>query len=194
MVIPIPRRIIITGSMISPEATPLLNDNQLETIVLPGIPDSDEIAAAIRQHQAVGLIVRTGKIDEQVLSASSSLRVVVKHGVGIDNIDLEAASQHGVAVMIAHGANTRSVAEHALALMLSVAKQLNSLDQGLRAGELGQVQASRYRADWKVNRTHRIWSNSSSSHKVACAVRNEHQRVRSPDTGRCFRTPNCLLR
>ena len=129
-----PRRIVITGSMIAPPAAELLSDSGLEAVILPGIPSSDEIADAIAQNSAVGLIVRTGIINRQVLTASASLRVVAKHGVGIDNFDVETASECGIAIMIAHGANTISVAEHTLALMLSVVKRINHLDTRTRAG------------------------------------------------------------
>lgn len=130
-----PRRIVITGSMISSVAEVLLRDNDLEAVVVPGAPSSAEIAEAVRKHNAVGLIVRTGIIDDQVLTASERLRVVVKHGVGTDNFDVKSATRHGIAIMIAHGVSATSVAEHALALMLAVAKRICLLDHRMRTGE-----------------------------------------------------------
>jgi len=77
-----------------------------------------------------GVIVRVAKIDEEVFSACPELKVVAKHGVGVDNIDLEAARRHGCRVTSTPQANANSVAEHAMALVISCAKDLNHLVSG----------------------------------------------------------------
>jgi len=81
-----------------------------------------------------GLIVRQGQITEDVLRASPHLKVVVKHGVGVDNIDIEAASDLGIPVCITPFANYEAVAEHTLALMFSLARNLINHDQRLHKG------------------------------------------------------------
>jgi D-3-phosphoglycerate dehydrogenase len=88
----------------------------------------------IRSAQADALIVRTGVIDEAVISASPRLKLIVKHGTGFDNIDIEAATRLGVPVFVTRGANTRSVAEHALALMLALLRRICVFDARMRAG------------------------------------------------------------
>lgn len=128
------RCIVITGSMIAPAAASMMRENSLRAVVVPGVPSSTEIAEAVRKNGAVGLIVRTGVVDEAVLTASDRLRVVAKHGVGIDNVDMETATRHGIAVMTTRDVSSTSVAEHALALMLSVAKRISFLDRRMRAG------------------------------------------------------------
>ena len=62
------------------------------------------------------------------------MKIVVKHGVGVETIDVAGASQHKIPVMIAVGANALSVAEQALALMFAVAKSLTYLDRRIRDG------------------------------------------------------------
>ncbi len=69
------------------------------------------------------------------MDRAPQLRVISKHGVGVDNIDLKAAADRGIPVLVATGANAVSVAEHAIALMLATVKRLLPLDAGgLRAG------------------------------------------------------------
>ncbi len=130
-----PRSIVVAGAMIAPGASRLLDENNLKAVVVPGIPTSSQIAEAVRKHYAVAVIVRAGEINDEVLASSKSLRVVTKHGVGTENFDIESANRHGIAVMITHEASSISVAEHALALMLAVAKQISFLDRRIRAGE-----------------------------------------------------------
>jgi D-3-phosphoglycerate dehydrogenase len=70
------------------------------------------------------VIVRIARIDAEVLARCPELKVVSKHGVGVDNIDMEAAKAHGVRVVYTPLANGLSVAEHAMALILALAKRL----------------------------------------------------------------------
>jgi len=84
---------------------------------------------------AAGAIVSTDPFDAQVLAALPSLRVIARVGVGIDSIDIEAATAHGVAVTITPGANESTVAEHTVAMMLGVQRRLAEHDAGVRRGE-----------------------------------------------------------
>ena len=72
-----------------------------------------------------GVIVRVAGMDAEVLAANPQLKVIGKHGVGVDNIDLDFCRTHGIAVVNTPYANSLSVAEHTLALMLACAKQIN---------------------------------------------------------------------
>ena len=82
------------------------------------------------------LIVRSAtKVDAGVLEAAPELRVVGRAGVGVDNIDIEAASDAGVAVYNAPGGNTVAAAELTMALMLSVVRRVTAADRSVRAGE-----------------------------------------------------------
>ena len=79
--------------------------------------------------EADALVVRSAtKVNERLLAAAPELRVIARAGTGIDNVDLAAASARGILVMNAPGGNSVSVAEHALALMLSLARSVPTAD------------------------------------------------------------------
>jgi D-3-phosphoglycerate dehydrogenase len=125
--------VLITGPPLAPEANELLV--QKASYYLPEAPPRSEAIAALAAREAVdGMIIRQGKITREVLRASPRLKVVVKHGVGVDNIDIEAASELSIPVCITPRANSQSVAEHALALMLALATNLTLHDRRLRSG------------------------------------------------------------
>jgi D-3-phosphoglycerate dehydrogenase len=84
---------------------------------------------------ADGLIIRIGSIDRKTIMAAKNLKVIGRPAVGVDNVDVTAATERGIPVVIAPGANTRSVAEHALALILAAAKDLLNSDQKTRSGD-----------------------------------------------------------
>jgi phosphoglycerate dehydrogenase-like enzyme len=93
--------------------------------------DEDEIVALVRGCE--GLIVGVDPVTATVLEAGP-LRVVVKYGSGMDNIDVAAAEAHGVRVSSTPGANARSVAELAVALLLALARNVSLHDRGVRGG------------------------------------------------------------
>lgn len=83
---------------------------------------------------AQGLIIRIGSIDRATMLEAKNLRAIGRPGVGVDDVDVEAATQLGIPVVIAPGANTRSVAEHAFALMFACAKDIVRSDRQTRRG------------------------------------------------------------
>ncbi len=84
---------------------------------------------------ADALVVRSETIvTEQVLAAGPNLRVVTRAGVGVDNIDLEAATRAGVLVLNAPGANATSAAEHTISLLLAITRQLPQANASTHAG------------------------------------------------------------
>jgi phosphoglycerate dehydrogenase-like enzyme len=95
--------------------------------------DLEALEKAIRD--ADGLILRTaGKIDGQVLDWGKRLRVVGRHGVGFDHIDVPAATERGVQVVYTPGANTQSVCEHVFAMMIGLSKHFPKMMHELVAG------------------------------------------------------------
>ncbi|MCC6859729.1 MAG: phosphoglycerate dehydrogenase [Bryobacterales bacterium] len=91
-----------------------------------------------RQHlsDAEALVVRSAvQVTRDVLDQAPRLRVVGRAGVGVDNVDLEAATAAGVLVMNTPGGNAVSVAEHALALMLAIARHIPAADKSTHAGK-----------------------------------------------------------
>ncbi|WP_435166753.1 hydroxyacid dehydrogenase [Falsirhodobacter sp. 1013] len=126
--------ILITGPSLAPAATDVLVDAGYVPVYVPPYSDGDGLIAAVRQADPVGILARMGRIDGGVFDAAPRLRVVSKHGAGVDNIDVDAATSRGIPVLNAAGANAVSVAEHAIALLFAVAKKVIPLDQSIREG------------------------------------------------------------
>jgi len=84
---------------------------------------------------AHALIIRSGvKITPDVFAAAPNLKIVARAGVGVDNVDLDAATEHGVYVVNTPGGNTISTAEHTFGLMIALARHIPQGDASLRAG------------------------------------------------------------
>ena len=81
---------------------------------------------------AAGVFVRVVKIDAELLALAKDLKVVCKHGVGVDNIDRDYCRAHGITVCNVPGGNAQSVAEYALALMMALSKRLIQVSGGYR--------------------------------------------------------------
>ena len=94
-------------------------------------PDRPKLLAAVVDADA--LLVRSATtVDAEVLAAAPRLKIVARAGVGLDNVDVDAATARGVLVVNAPTSNIHSAAEHALALMLSAARQIPAADATLR--------------------------------------------------------------
>ncbi|MDO5631614.1 MAG: hydroxyacid dehydrogenase [Paracoccus sp. (in: a-proteobacteria)] len=126
--------ILITGQSLAAEAVDLIQTAGLTPAYVPPYSTGEALIAAVRDSNPVGIISRMGRVDTQVLEAAPRLRVISKHGVGVDNIDLKAAGARGIPVLVATGANAVAVAEHTMALLFAVVKKIPTLDAGLRAG------------------------------------------------------------
>jgi D-3-phosphoglycerate dehydrogenase len=104
----------------------------LEVVVNTGLPEA-ELIKIIPEFSA--LVVRSQtKVTAAVLEAASKLRVVGRAGVGVDNVDVDAATRRGVIVMNTPGGNTISTAEHAFSLLVSVARNIPQADASMKAG------------------------------------------------------------
>lgn len=94
----------------------------------------DELIRIIPDYDA--LVVRSStKVTRQVLEAGKNLKVVGRAGVGVDNIDVEAATERGIIVINAPEGNTISAAEHAIAMMTSMARNIPAASASMKAGE-----------------------------------------------------------
>jgi D-3-phosphoglycerate dehydrogenase len=123
---------ILVADPIAEDGIALLR-REAEVDVRTGLA-SDDLIAAIGAYQA--LVVRSEtKVTREVFAAAKQLHVVGRAGVGVDNIDLAAATERGVIVVNAPLGNTISAAEHAVALMLALARHIPDADASLRAGE-----------------------------------------------------------
>lgn len=128
------RTLLLTGPELTAEAMAHAASHGVHVIpTIPYIP-ADELTAIIAREQPDAIIVRQGHLTRDMIQASAQLKIIAKHGVGYDTIDIAAAAERSIPVTIALGANAQSVAEHALALMFSVARHTALLDARMRDG------------------------------------------------------------
>lgn len=99
----------------------------------PYTPSADIARLAVAEG-ADAIIVRAAHVTDEVIAATPTLKVIVKHGIGVDTIDVASATRHRIPVLITHGANAQSVAEHAFGLMFAVSRSVALLDARMRAG------------------------------------------------------------
>ena len=124
---------IVIAEKTSPAAIALFREEPKWTVVT-----ADQINANLAEQlrDADALVVRSAvEVNAALLEHAAKLRVIGRAGVGVDNIDLDAATRHGIAVMNTPGANAVAVAEHTFALMLALARHLSRADSTTRAGK-----------------------------------------------------------
>jgi D-3-phosphoglycerate dehydrogenase len=129
------RRVLVTHERLAAEAVRLLNDNDVDVLFSPPYTPPGELAEKLARWQVDALIVRQGRITAPVIAASPKLRVIAKHGVGVDNVDLRAAAERGIPVVRATGSNARAVAEMAITLSVALLKELPHLDASIKNGQ-----------------------------------------------------------
>ena len=106
---------------------------EAEAVAWPG-QEHQPLLEAVRDAQ--GILVRVAKLTPEVIGAAAALKVIGKHGVGYDNINVPAATAKGILVTNTPLANSTSVAEHALALLLAVARRIGETDRDLARGQM----------------------------------------------------------
>ncbi len=112
------------------ESTVAALGDQVEVRWVDG-PDREKLLAAVPEADA--LLVRSATtVDAEVLAAAPKLKIVARAGVGLDNVDVDAATERGVLVVNAPTSNIHSAAEHAIALMLAASRQVAAADATLR--------------------------------------------------------------
>lgn len=127
--------VLVSAARLAPEAVEMLEEAGYAVHCTSGYPDEQELLAQIAAHRPVAILHRQGIINATVMDAAApELAVLARHGAGIDGIDIPAARARGLTVTRAAGANSRSVAEHAMALMLAMLKDLPSVVGNMRDG------------------------------------------------------------
>lgn len=126
-------KVLISDKM-SPRAAEVFRQRGVDVIEQTGL-SPEELKAALAGVD--GLAVRSAtKVTADVFEAAkASLKVVGRAGIGVDNVDLEAATAHGVCVMNTPYGNSITTAEHAIALMMALARQLPAADASTHAGK-----------------------------------------------------------
>ncbi len=124
--------VVLVADKLDPDGVKILEAAGLQVRVQPGLSPEELVEAA---KDVDGILVRSAaKVTEAVIDAAPRLRAVGRAGIGVDNIDLRAASRHGVLVMNTPLANATTTAELAIAHMMSLARHLPAADASMKAG------------------------------------------------------------
>lgn len=128
-----PYRVLISDSL-SKEAVEILQkEKELKVDVNTKLTPA-ELKAAIKDYDA--LVVRSGtKVTKEIIEAADKLKIIGRAGVGLDNVDVEAASKKGIIVVNTPAGNTISTAEHAFAMMLALSRNIPQADLSMKKGE-----------------------------------------------------------
>src|ERR1700754_4218652 len=120
--------------LIAEELAPAALDVLAHDFDVRHVDGADRVALLAALPEADAVIVRSATtIDAEALAAAPKLKVVARAGVGLDNVDVLAATARGVLVVNAPTSNIVSAAEHALALLLAAARRIPAADASLRA-------------------------------------------------------------
>src|SRR5205809_1747967 len=142
---------ILVADKLAEEGLEFLKQTGIEFDTKVGLKE-DELAGAVGGYDA--LIVRSGaKVTAKVLEKPGNLKAIARAGVGVDNIDLDAATAKGILVLNTAEASTLSTAEHALALMMSLARKIPAANQSLRSGQLEWKKRSQYQGTQLAGKT-----------------------------------------
>jgi D-3-phosphoglycerate dehydrogenase len=128
-------RVLVTDKLAEEGLTQLRAEPGIEVVVNTKLA-SDPAALRLALQDADGIAIRSGtQLTAEVLEGQSRLKAIVRAGVGVDNIDVAAASRRGIVVMNTPGGNTISTAEHTMALLLSLARNVPKANDSLKAGK-----------------------------------------------------------
>jgi D-3-phosphoglycerate dehydrogenase / 2-oxoglutarate reductase len=124
---------VIVIQPIHAEGMQILHSRDDLEVIVPDNPDPATWSNFLPGTEA--LCVRLTKIPRSLIEAAPDLKIISRHGVGCDNIDVQAATEHGVVVATVGLANAPSVVEHTVSLMLALAKRLFDVDRDVRGGD-----------------------------------------------------------
>ena len=123
--------VVLITEELAPSVLEVLGDD----VEVRHVDGTDRSALLPALAEAAAVLIRSAtRIDAEALAAAPNLAVVARAGIGLDNVDVEAATARGVMVVNAPTSNVVSAAEHAVALLLAAARQIPAADATLRAG------------------------------------------------------------
>jgi D-3-phosphoglycerate dehydrogenase / 2-oxoglutarate reductase len=126
---------VLVSDKLSPTAVQIFKDRGVEVDYLPDLgPDKEKLLSVIGQYD--GLAIRSAtKVTEKLIAAATNLKVIGRAGIGVDNVDIPAASRKGIIVMNTPFGNSITTAEHAVALMFALARQIPEANASTHAGK-----------------------------------------------------------
>ncbi len=124
---------VLIADKLSPAAAEIFKNRGIQTDTKVGL-DKDQLAEIIGQYD--GLAIRSAtKVTEKVLAKAARLKVVGRAGIGVDNVDVPAATSRGIIVMNTPFGNSITTAEHAISMMMALARQIPEADRSTQAGK-----------------------------------------------------------
>ncbi|MDW7774424.1 MAG: phosphoglycerate dehydrogenase [Desulfobulbaceae bacterium] len=124
---------VLISDNLAPVGEQILRDAGLEVDVKTGLPP-EELKAIISEYD--GLVIRSAtRVRQDIIEAATNLKVVGRAGIGLDNVDIPAASQKGVVVMNAPDGNATTAAEHSIAMMMSLARNIPQATASMKSGK-----------------------------------------------------------
>ncbi|MEZ6013166.1 MAG: phosphoglycerate dehydrogenase [Hyphomonas sp.] len=124
---------VLIGDSLSPAAVEIFRARGIETVTKTGL-NTEQLIAEIPEYD--GLVVRSAcKPNAEVIAAATNLKVIGRAGIGVDNIDIKAATAKGVVVMNTPFGNAITTAEHAIAMMFAAARQIPAANADTQAGK-----------------------------------------------------------
>ena len=126
---------VLISDALSPAAVQIFRDRGIEVDFQPALgKDKEKLATVIGNYD--GLAIRSAtKVTAKILEWAKDLRVIGRAGIGVDNVDIPAATARGIIVMNTPFGNSITTAEHAISLMLALARQIPEADASTRAGK-----------------------------------------------------------
>jgi D-3-phosphoglycerate dehydrogenase len=126
---------VLVSDQLSPTAVQIFKDRGVEVDYLPDVgKDKDKLLEIIGQYD--GLAIRSAtKVTEKLIAAATNLKVVGRAGIGVDNVDIPAASRKGIIVMNTPFGNSITTAEHAVAMIFALARQIPEANASTHAGK-----------------------------------------------------------
>lgn len=132
--------IFITASKLAPAGMQRLESAGCRVLFLSKTQDLIEVESVLATNSVDAVISRTIELSAAAIRSCPTLKVISKHGVGVSNIDVAAATERNIPVYVTPGANAQSVAEMTIGLMLSAARRIPWMDRELRNGSWTRAQ------------------------------------------------------
>ena len=126
---------VLISDALSPAAVQIFKDRGIDVDFQPALgKDKEKLATAVGNFD--GLAIRSAtKVTAKILEQAKNLKVIGRAGIGVDNVDIPAATSRGIIVMNTPFGNSITTAEHAISLMLALARQIPEADASTRAGK-----------------------------------------------------------
>jgi len=126
---------VLVSDKLSETAVQIFRDRGVEVDYLPDLgKDKDALLAVIAQYD--GLAIRSAtKVTPKIIAAATKLKVIGRAGIGVDNVDIPAATQRGIVVMNTPFGNAITTAEHAISMMMALARQIPEANASTHAGK-----------------------------------------------------------